>query len=220
MLLSRLTLREGATHRTAFWAMTRDPHTLHKAVWNLFADHPDRRRDFLYRLDSERGRPVLWTLSERPPRDPEAIWRGESRRLEPVLHAGDRVELAARVNPTICRAGKRHDVVMDAKRRIGWGEMTPAERPSQGAVVQEALEEWTSRRGAVHGFRLRRLCAEGYRVMRFEKPSGRPVQLGVVDLLATVEVIEPRQFLDLWRRGLGPAKGFGCGLVLLRRSNR
>lgn len=217
MFLSRLSLADGATESPTFWRAFGSEYDLHHTVWEMFGDRPDRDRDFLYRLDSQRGKPILWTLSEREPDAPRALWNLEARKVEPDLRPGDLLELAVRVNPVVCRNGKRHDVVMDRKLRSGWKSKARDDRETEAAVVQAALLEWLAARSERLGVRIHRLLAEGYRVSRFPKPSGKKVHLGTCDLSALVEVKDPVRFLDAWRTGLGPAKGFGCGLMLIRR---
>jgi CRISPR system Cascade subunit CasE len=218
MYLSRLSLADGATDDPAFWRAFGSEYALHRAVWDLFSDGPDRRRDFLYRLDSRQGKPLLWTLSLRRPASPSALWRMETREVEPDLRPGDLLEIAVRVNPVVTRDGRRHDVVMDCKRRSGWRSKDPEQRQPETALVQSALSEWMAARTERLGVRVRRLLAEGYRVSRFPKPSGGRVQLGVCDLTGVMELVDPARFLTAWKIGLGPAKGFGCGLMLIRRA--
>lgn len=217
MFLSRLSLADGAAGGPGFWRAFGSEYGLHRAAWNLFGDRPDRRRDFLYRLDSRNGRPLLWTLSSRQPEDPSGLWRIEARPISPRLLPGDLLEFEVRVNPVVTRDGKRHDVVMDRKLRTGWKTAPPAERGPEAALVQEALSDWLAARSERGGARVRSLRADGYRVTRFPKPSGKQVQLGLCDLTGVLEIAEPDRFLELWRTGLGPAKGFGCGLLLIRR---
>lgn len=217
MFLSRLSLADGAAATPEFWRTFGSEYSLHRAVWDLFGDRPDRCRDFLYRLDSRNGKPLLWTLSSREPEPPPRLWRAEVRPVAPRLLAGDRLEFEVRVNPVVTRDGKRHDVVMDRKLQTGWKSTPAAQRPPEAAVVQEALSEWLAARSDRLGAKVRSLRADGYRVTRFPKPSGKEVQLGLCDLTGVLEVVEPERFLDAWRTGLGPAKGFGCGLLLIRR---
>ncbi len=219
MFLSRLLLAEGATGDPEFWRGFSSEYALHRSVWEMFGDHPERVRDFLYRLDHRRKKPVLWTLSRRPPEAP-ALWAIDSKEMSPDLRPGDVLELAVRVNPVVTRDGKRHDVVMDRKHRTGWREQPRAERETQASLVQTALAEWFRARAERLGVRVLRILAEAYRVERFRKPSGKRIQLGLCDLSGLVEVRDPARFLEVWAAGLGPAKGFGCGLMLIRRGQR
>lgn len=219
MYLSRLSLAEDAVRQPELWRTFTSTYTVHQAVWRLFPHAAGQPRDFLYRIDTSDGRPQVWTLSPRPPQA-SPLWRRESKEIAPRLAAGDRLELSARVNPVVTRAKKRHDVVMDLKQRIGWKDLPEEKRPAEAELVQQAVGEWLAARAAKAGFAIRSLRADGYRQDRFGRPgqSGKEIGLGVCDLSAQVEVKDPEAFLATWRQGLGPAKGFGCGLILLRRS--
>lgn len=238
MFLSRLTLAEGATGQSELWRSFASPYALHQAVWRLFPHAAGKPRDFLYRVDTVAGRPQVWTLSPQPPQT-SSLWRCEAKEVEPLLQAGDRLEIEVRVNPVVstrkpenrhepagdpANAGRgkkrRHDVVMDLKSRLRWKERRPEERQSEAELVQQATSEWLAARAGRAGMRILSLRAEGYRQDRFQRPgqaAGVKVELGVCDLQGIVEIVEPEAFLATWRQGLGPAKGFGCGLILMRR---
>ena len=219
MYLSRLTLAEGAVDDPRFASAFESAYGLHRSVWSLFGDGPARQRDFLYRLDDLHGRPKLWTLSERQPA-PSSLWFVESKEVRPLLQHGDLLEFELRVNPVVTRDGKRHDVVMDRKVQSGWRDRPVDEREPQATLVQAALADWFEARAEGLGVRVHRLLAESYEVSRFAKPNGKKVQLGICDLTGILEVIDPDRFLASWSQGIGPAKGFGCGLMLIRRAQR
>jgi CRISPR system Cascade subunit CasE len=236
MFLSRLTLAEGATGQSELWRSFASPYALHQAVWRLFPHAAGQPRDFLYRLDTVAGRPQIWTLSPQPPQA-SPLWRREVKKLDPHLESGDRLEIEVRVNPVVSTwkpenrhepassqpargKRKRHDVVMDLKRRLRWKEKPPEERESEIELVQRAASDWLAARAEKAGLKILSLRAEGYRQDRFPRPgqaAGVKVELGICDLQGIVEVEQPEAFLATWRQGLGPAKGFGCGLILMRR---
>lgn len=217
MILSRWKLTQRAVRDRSTWRALADPYQVHRTVWGMFADGPDRRRDFLFRWEpdvaSPGGQGSLWTLADREPELTGDAWSVESKRLEPVLRTGDRLSFKLRVNPVVKRKGKRHDVVMDAKKQIG-----AARDLSTAEIEQTALEAWWQRRAPRWGFRPVDLRTEGYRVWRFHKPDkNSKISLGTCNLAGQLEVLDSALFLDQWRRGFGPAKGFGCGLMLIAR---
>jgi CRISPR system Cascade subunit CasE len=189
-------------------------------VWRLFPRPEKEPRDFLYRVEVVKSQPQVWTLSPRAPQV-SALWRCESKEVTPQLRRGDRLEFEVRVNPVVMRQKHRHDVVMDLKKRLRWKEQNREERESEAALVQRALSEWLAARAGQAGFRVERLLAEGYRQDRFARPGGKAdkkIELGLCDLQGVVVVEDPELFLATWRKGLGPAKGFGCGLMLIKRA--
>ena len=70
-----------------------------------------------------------------------------------------------------------------------------------------------------HPARARSLRADGYRILDFLKDGRgerRPVRLAVMDISGTLVVRDPEALRQAISQGIGPAKGFGCGLLLVR----
>jgi len=61
---------------------------------------------------------------------------------------------------------------------------------------------------------------ERYAPLDLTKPNGTRVRLGTCDFAGTLTVTDEVVFRDTLRQGLGPAKGFGCGLLLCERASR
>jgi CRISPR system Cascade subunit CasE len=92
------------------------------------------------------------------------------------------------------------------------------------ACGDKALEEWLTDKGRKNGFLLVRdarkdrlkFQAEGYQWHALPK-KGKTAGFSSVDFEGEVEVVDPDRFLEALVCGIGPAKGFGCGLMLVRR---
>lgn len=150
--LRRLLLADDASQRAT---------ATHQLVWMLFADAPDRARDFLWR-EAEPG--LFYLLSERPPADHHGFFHlDEPKPFAPALSSGDRLAFALRVNPTVARQavgrprakdgrvrGGRCDVVMDALHALPRGERAEARR----TVLDAAVHGWLDRQGVRCGFTL------------------------------------------------------------------
>jgi CRISPR system Cascade subunit CasE len=220
MLLSRIHLSPEASSSRDLGPMLASPYRLHKAVWNLFADHPDRRRDFLYRLDWDSGRPLLWTLSDRPPRLVPELWNAKTKELRPVLRDGERLRFALRANPVVTRDGKRHDVVMEAKQRLRASGLTKTAWPTEAQLAQEHGAAWLARHAEGRGFAVDpgQVLVDSYETHTFKKPQGKEVRFATCDFHGLLTVTDASAFLHALHHGIGPAKGFGCGLLLIRRT--
>lgn len=230
MFLARLTPRRSHTFDRPRGERAWDPYGLHQAVWTLFADSPDRRRDFLYRLDGEGGRVVVYTLSERPPAAEDGFFRVEAKPLRPVLREGDRLRFLLRANPTVARKvdgqadgrSRRIDLVMDARKRLERQGVSKDQLPSREALAQEVAKPWLRQRAERSGFALDdgEFGVVRYTCERFGKAARDPkaIAIGVCDFEGILTVREPDVFVATLGRGVGPAKGFGCGLLLVRRS--
>lgn len=218
MFISKITLSEGARTNDTFWTMFGSEYALHQAVWNLFADTPDRRRDFLYRLDTIGKWPVVYTLSRREPMDNSNLWRIETKRFDPQVRHRMRLGFTVRVNPICKRDGKRHDVVMDLKHKTRSNSISQDDKETVAEIVNGSCSRWINERSRKNGFSVLQVRADGYRQIRFNKSkAGMPVRYSTVDLTGVLEVSDESLFTNMLFKGLGPEKGFGCGLMLVRK---
>jgi len=189
----------------------------HRLIWALFADGPDRRRDFLWR---ENGPGSFMTLSVRKPSDPHGLFDLEEPKVfAPALAPGDRLGFRLRANATVARPdgkarGKRADVVMNAIHALSEHERAEARR---GAIVT-AGRAWLHAQGGRHGFHIDDdVVVDGYDQRRVPRDSQRAVEFSSLDFEGRMTVRDPALFLNQLARGFGRAKAFGCGLMLIRR---
>jgi CRISPR system Cascade subunit CasE len=190
----------------------------HKLVWALFADTVDRRRDFLWREE----RPGhFMTLSSRPPEDPHGLFELDSKAFQPVLSIGDRLGFTLRANPVVARLktkgqrGQRHDIVMDALHAVPPGERAAVRLQT----VLTAGRAWLARQGEASGFvPCGDAAVDGYDRVRIPRASGEPAVFGILDISGVLEVLDPARFTARLAEGLGRARSFGCGLMLIRRA--
>lgn len=225
MYMSQIELKADAARRPEFWRTVSGGVEAHKLIWRLFADSPDRQRDFLYRRqdDGQGPRARFVTVSDREPLDRSGLWeiRGP-KAYRPRLKTGQRLGFTLRANPVVSRrddAGKlhRHDVIMDAKKRLAAEGRPRQEWPPLPELVQEAGFQWLIRRAGDGGFAVKpdEVRADGYHQVRFSK-GARQVSLSSLDFNGFLTVIDPEALGRVLYQGLGPAKGYGFGLLLVR----
>lgn len=115
----------------------------------------------------------------------------------------------------------RHDVVMEAKTRIDFKNLPSEKRSHVATLIQEAGLEWIMAKGKESGFSVIEsgTRADGYVQHRFFKRHGsKPVTYSTLEFDGILTVTEPVRFVEKCLfSGIGPAKGFGCGLMLVRR---
>jgi CRISPR system Cascade subunit CasE len=190
----------------------------HSLVWALFADGPDRRRDFLWR-EVRSGEFLI--LANRPPTDAHNLFDLEYKPFAPVLRPGQSLGFDLRANPVISvpanpgRRGKRHDVVMHALSTVARNERASARE----AAIREAGTAWLVRKGRAAGFSVdpSRLYIDSYDRVRIPRSDARTVIFSTLTFQGVLTVEDPAQFLAAVLCGFGTAKGFGCGLMLIRR---
>lgn len=194
----------------------------HRLVWTAFAGDASATRDFLWRAD---GRGRFLVLSPRRPADTPFFEPAQTTEFAPDLRAGDRLGFALQANATRTRKtgrrtarGKEHkqhvDLVMDALPPRGEGRA--AERM---ATAQEVAQTWLTGQGERGGFTPDRIAVEDYSVHRFDKGRGAAsVTFGVLEMTGELRVNDPATLVATIARGIGRAKAFGCGLMLIRRT--
>ena len=207
----------------AFWARVQDAYHAHSLIWDLFSDGPERERDFLFRQEEHRGLPGFLTVASRAPSSRNGTWVVETKPYDPVLREGMRLGFALRANPVRTAKNEkgqrvRHDVVMDAKWRL---KTTDPDRPlpPQPALVREAGLAWLAARAEKHGFDFSQgeVTADGYARLRLVKNGGGPpIRLSTIEFGGLLTVTDPDRFGAALLSGIGAAKGFGCGLLLVR----
>jgi CRISPR system Cascade subunit CasE len=198
-------------------------------VWDLYTDHENQKRDFLYRIDTVRGRPVIYSVSQRRPVYLGNIWSVETKEYNPVIYDGQSLWFALRANPVRTRwtlpdgegkrHHKRHDVVMDAKRALRSGEGSQASGIRMAELVQAEGVRWIREKGEKFGFTVdeRHVIAGGYRQHRFLQGSkNRQVSLSTIDFSGLLTVTDAQRFRYALMNGIGPAKGFGCGMMMIK----
>jgi CRISPR system Cascade subunit CasE len=223
LFLSRIRLREDPSV-TTLAPILFDTAGRHRSeasrrlMWTLFADHPDRTRDFLWREDDARR---FYVLSSRPPEDRHALFTVETKAFEPALSVGDRLMFSLRANATVSRprgdkrAGKRDDVVMAALSVVPKGERAGAR---QEIVHREGLA-WLRRQGNAAGFEFdeREVAVDGYEPLAIRGAGDNALRLSVIEFDGVLTVREPDAFMARLAGGFGRGKAFGLGLMLVRR---
>lgn len=235
--LTRIRLRPGASRQAAFWRMVDQGDAHHRLVWGFFPKK-EEGRDFLYRAEGRAENLIFYTLSKRPPEDASGLWLvDEPKPFLPRLSPGQILEFSLRANPVRRslanpdkqvrarverRSGKhqhssdqKHDVVMLEKRRLTLaGEPVPQE----SELVQQQGERWLRQKEI--GVRWCEVRADGYQQHRIWRRGGAAA-FSTVEFSGLLEVTDPDLMVQkLWAGdspGLGSARGFGCGLMLVRR---
>jgi CRISPR system Cascade subunit CasE len=232
LFLTRVRLRQNASIAAIRSLLSPDNESerfsaAHKIVWTLFADDRERKRDFLWR---EAGPGFFYLLSARRPDDRLGLFDvDEPKVFAPALSPGDRLKFMLRANATVARGGEKgvrgkpSDVVMDAIHSAPVAERSVL----RSAAVERAGREWLSKQGTTHGFSLLATPAGrngeksghtiSYRTLNLPR-RGKPARLGLIDFEGVLEVTDPDRFLATVEQGLGRAKAFGCGLMLIRRA--
>jgi len=201
-----------------------DGYREHQSLWQLFEKDPDAERDFLFRREQVEGWPRYFMISDRLPVRANDIWKIESKSYEPKIPAGRQLAFSLRVNPVVMRASatgkkQRHDVVMDLKKRLDYQSMPKADRPPMASLIRQAGITWLESRAEKHGFSFDpgTVQVDGYLRHRVSKKrDGKVINFSTLDYSGLLVVTDAELFKMALFQGVGPAKAFGCGLLMVR----
>jgi CRISPR system Cascade subunit CasE len=194
-------------------SMLASPQRMHAAVLAAFPESRDDGR-ILWRLDEGRHDVVLYVVSPDKPdltHLVETIGRPtygwQTRDYGPFLDrlaAGERWAFRLRANPV-------HNV---RPEEGGRGKRV-------GHVTAEQQTAWFHRQATRHGFFVVSGSADApdvvlrdRRTLRFDR-RGRTVTLSTAVFEGTLQVEDPDAVRTALVAGIGPAKGYGCGLLTL-----
>lgn len=209
--------------------LVRHEYGWHQLVWKLFPEQQASRarRAFVYRVDMVGGTPVLHVVSDWQPQDGGLTGiRLETKPYDPRPPEGSRLKFELRLNPTVSRKqpgvpggvrGAVHDVVVDALKATPKGERALPEALRAHDAVIAWLQDRQERLGCT--FREQTLLVSRYERHQFTKPAGgRAVRYSTVDVEGELIVNDVDALHTALTSGVGRAKAWGCGLLLVRRA--
>ena len=235
-LLSRIRLQRNPATRTLAPLLTDGASFGHNAgqrghhlIWSLFADHPNRRRDFLW---THTGQDSFLTLSARPPVDTHDLFEiDEPKPFTPALKPGQRLRFQLHANPVINRTHPvrrrvvKHDVVTHTLR----GYPRAERQMRRNAAIHHSGIEWLIRQGHHNGFAIDADEVEVGNYQRHEVTRTRSAarrgqdepdrpRYATLDFEGVLRVVDPARLMRAVAQGFGSSRAYGCGLMLLRRT--
>jgi CRISPR system Cascade subunit CasE len=149
------------------------------------------------------------------------LWQVESKGYEPKINLGMQLVFLLRANPIRAKRDNdnkqhRHDVIMEAKALL----RKRGEHKSLPLLLQEEGSNWLLSRAERCGFNVKPgfLRVDGYQQHHFTKgKDNKQVSFSTLDFNGALIVTDPNLFLETLFKGIGPAKAFGCGLMLVKR---
>ena len=189
-----------------------DPYRLHQWIWEALPHDPDARRDFLFHSNVSNDKVHILLLSERIPVDSsDAQWR--TIELSPTFLGHQAYRFRLRANPT--RRCKAYDL-----------ERKQIKHRRFAILDKEEIREWFLRKFADAGCEIRVIDDDGNDILdfdatppkrlRFAKGPHKKGTLYSVDASGSFFVKDEASFRAAFDAGIGPAKGFGFGLLLLQ----
>ena len=211
-----------------------DNYVWHKRLWNdCFPDVPrDAPRDFLTRIDQIEGAFRAWIMAKRKPEKPE--WCPSDgfalKEIAPsfLTHRYYAFDLKANPVKTIVQRGPNGETLYKSNGKRKCGKRIPLVKP-------EDLRAWLIQKGKVRcldqstglevpgGFRIVEeksleispMVENYFRKKNKKTGEEEAAYHGGVQFRGTLEVTDKDRFIETYQVGIGSAKGFGFGLLLL-----
>ncbi len=197
------------------WQLVRNPYDLHRRLWRLFpgeaketrSNDEEARQSFLFRIeDNPTGRPSrLLVQSRRPPEATSGLVIIGTREFQPQPVVGQQLAFLLTANPVKTITDTQRDAKPD---KISEKCRVP--------LIHEADQRtWLTRKLANAG----EIIAANvlpHAPMYFRK-GNRGGKLATATFDGVLRVNDSTRLIELLENGVGPAKGFGCGLLLVRR---
>lgn len=201
MYLSKVFLHPGRLNNAYEW---------HRAIWSLFPGI-DRGKvaPFLYAVKSmnlAHGASLLVQSSVEPVAKSNVAMLNATKLINARLHIGQHLGFRLTANPTRCIED------MEAK---------PRKKRNRGKcrvplIREEEQVAWLQRRlldaAVVHA------CKTTMNTPVYFRKGSRAGKIVPITFEGRIEIREADKVLEVWRQGIGPAKAFGCGLMLVRRA--
>lgn len=225
--LARIDVDAETVRAEGIW----DTYAWHKKLWEgCFPGEPDAKRDFLTRIDPLEGAFRLWVLAKRKPVCPKWCSPDDFALNEIaasfLTHRYYAFDLRANPVKTIVQRGPSGETILRPNGKRTHGKRVPLVKP-------EELRSWLIHKGKIR-------CRDkdtgldapgGFRIVE-EKPleispmieshfrkKGQAGYHGGVQFRGVLEVTDREKFIETYQSGIGSAKGFGFGLLLLAPIN-
>ena len=197
------------------WEAARNPYDLHRHVWRLFpgearesrASGEAERQGFLFRVEhNPTGFPArLLVQSRRAPEAAEGIVVVATRKFHSQPVASQRLAFLLTANPV--------KTIADAERHAKPGKKSDKCRVP--LIREDDQREWLLRKLAA-GAEVEAADVLPHPPIYFRK-GNRGGKLVTTTFEGVLRVRDPNALATLLENGIGPAKAFGCGLLLVRR---
>jgi CRISPR system Cascade subunit CasE len=203
-----------------------DAYLLHQKMWELVTYDKNQKRDFLYRVEYDEYQNIkyIYLLAPHQVLSQISMKIAVSPRYKPQLETGERLYFTLRANPVIKRREngkpKEYGLIMDAKRQFKRNGKNYQEQFSLDELINEVGMKWIIRKGVQHGFSAKQLEVAicGDREYLIKAPAKHGYSIRTLDFSGVLIVENPGLFVDALYGGIGSAKAFGCGLMLVRRT--
>lgn len=193
----------------------RNTYSDHQFVWKLFGRNDDLR-DFIYTVHERK----IYVVSTRTQNYKSSDIQVKTKPYEPSFEEGDPLRFDVRIDLEVRIGKKRIPIVSAYKQRLGEDHGL-----NRNELMHEAVADWFKKNSKRYGFKVRDFYIMGSHHFKFNKTKNRDdprnkndkVEFNSLDIRGVLEVTGPAVFVNTLHRGIGKARPFGCGLMLVAR---
>lgn len=193
---------------TAAQCKLRDNYAWHQAMWEAFPGRADEKRSFLFRVDTRDGGPEVLLLSREQPSRPAwcsvECWSIKEIRPEFFAHRYYRFDLRANATRKVAKLNSSGERSKNGRRAV--------------ISDEKELRDWIGRKGEQGRFQVLDrppLIIDPRTDYHFRKANTAGLHVGV-RFRGAIEVRDAERFRETFQTGIGSAKAFGFGLLLLQ----
>lgn len=187
----------------------RNPYEIHRALWKLFPEDADANRDFLFHVERSdwNSAEILMQSFRKPERSSNTVKILKCKEYNLFLSAGLRLRFLLIANPIKM-------INDESKRRNADGEIKKCRVP---LIREDEQRAWIERKLGIAAS-IETLVIDPISSIRFRKAQeDRAGKIQPVSFQGILKVADVEAMTALLKTGIGPAKAFGCGLMLVRR---
>lgn len=181
----------------------------HQLMWTLFSfEPPESDREFLYFLFNGE---IFMVSKKAPLLLPEHDFQIQTKSYGYDLPNGSILKFDIRLNPQVCRDNKKISVMTAYAN-----DLREEERPyTLNHVAEESSKRWFSKRIEDLGFTVLDFRVVSFCHHRFKRSDGELVVYNTIDLNGALQVNHKGLFCKSLFEGIGRARAFGCGMMLV-----
>ncbi len=204
-----------------------DLYNVHQALWKLFPNQ--ETRPFLFYQEFQQSQentlslrsemPFFYVVSKIAPQSYSDIFIIDTKIYNPALNNGQFLNFKLRANPVIrirkpdYKNPSTHDVLMHTKQKL------KGKTDSIWPEMEKAALKWLLERSGKCGFKLNtdHILVQNYQCHRLNKAKqNNSIRFSSVEYSGLLAVENEKLFKETLFNGIGKAKSFGCGLLLIR----
>ena len=202
------------------WSAVQNPYQIHRCLWRLFPGaapesrhgNTEQRAGFLFRMETyQTGRPARFLVQSRQrPTSVSSIQTLGCREFNPQPQLAQRLAFVLTANPI--------KTIIDTQ-----AEAKPDKRPNKQnqlkcrvpLVHEDQQREWLIRQLGAAAI-VESVTILPHSPLYFRK-GGYGGKIVTTTFEGVLQITAPDNLLEALENGIGPAKSFGCGLLLVRR---